>query len=296
MPSSAASLSGREIFLETILFQNGGVTLHAVADGPASGPVVLLLHGFPEFWYGWHRQIEPLAATGFRVVVPDQRGYNLSSKPSGVAAYALTELVSDVIAIADQLGQEKIFLAGHDWGAAVAWSAALLHPQRIAKLVVLNVPHPSVMRKFLSTHPRQFLRSWYMFFFQLPWLPEALFSAFDFRVGSRSILRSSRPGTFSAEDLAQYRSAWSQPGALTAMIHWYRALFRTRVRFQDKTVRVPTRVLWGERDDFLLSEMAHESLRYCTSAELFTFANATHWLQHEEPARVSELLIDFFRG
>ena len=286
----------RELSVEDLSFQNGAVGLHAIASGPKDGPVVLLLHGFPEFWYGWRRQIEPLAAASFRVIVPDQRGYNLSSKPSGVAAYALTELVSDVIAIADQLGREKIFLAGHDWGAAVAWSAALLHPQRIAKLTVLNVPHPSVMRKFLSTRPRQLLRSWYMFFFQLPWLPEALFSAFKFRVGSRALLRSSRPGTFSAEDLEQYRAAWFQPRAPTGMIHWYRALFRMRVKFPGKTVRVPTRILWGERDAFLLTEMARESLRYCTNAELFTFADATHWLQHEEPARVSELLIDFFRG
>jgi pimeloyl-ACP methyl ester carboxylesterase len=282
--------------VETLFFQNASVHLHAVAAGPRHGPVVLLLHGFPEFWYGWHRQIEPLAAAGFRVIVPDQRGCNLSSKPSAVTAYALTALVSDVIDIADQLGQEKIFLAGHDWGAAVAWSTALLHPQRVAKLVVLNVPHPSVMRKFLSEHPRQILRSWYVFFFQLPRLPEALFSAFNFRLGARSLLRSSRPGTFSDEDLAQYRAAWSQPGALTAMINWYRALFRTRIKFPDKTVRVPTRILWGERDAFLLTQMAHESLHYCANAELFTFANATHWLQHEEPARVSELLIDFFRG
>jgi epoxide hydrolase 4 len=281
--------------LESLAFKNGDVGLHAIADGPKDAPVVVLLHGFPEYWYGWHRQIEPLATAGFRVIVPDQRGYNLSGKPSGVAAYALTELVSDVIAIADQLGQAKIFLVGHDWGAAVAWSAALLHPQRIAKLAVLNVPHPSVMRKFLSTRPSQLFRSWYMFFFQVPWLPEALLSAFNFRLAARSLLRSSRPGTFSVEDLAQYRAAWSQPGALTAMINWYRALFRVRVKFPDKTVRVPTRILWGERDDFLLTEMAHESLRYCTSAELFTFANATHWLHHEEPARVSELLIDFFR-
>ncbi|HUC54683.1 MAG TPA: alpha/beta hydrolase [Candidatus Cybelea sp.] len=281
--------------METLSFQNGAVHLHVVAAGPRDGPVVVLLHGFPEFWYGWRRQIEPLAAAGFHVVVPDQRGYNLSSKPSAVAAYALTELVSDVMAIADQLGQEKIFLAGHDWGAAAAWSAALLHPQRIARLVVLNVPHPSVMRKFLSTHPRQLLRSWYMFLFQLPWLPEALFSACNFSIGARALLRSSRPGTFSAEDLARYCAAWSQPGAITSMINWYRALLRVAVKFPDKIVRVPTRILWGERDAFLLAEMAHESLRYCTSAELFTFANATHWLQHEEPARVSELLIDFFR-
>jgi pimeloyl-ACP methyl ester carboxylesterase len=282
--------------VETIHFQHGDVRLHAVAEGSKDGPVVLLLHGFPEFWYGWRKQIEPLTAAGFRVIVPDQRGYNLSSKPSGVAAYSLTELVSDVIAIADQLGQEKIYLAGHDWGAAVAWSAALLHPQRIAKVVILNVPHPSVMRKFVSRRPRQLLRSWYMFFFQLPWLPESLFSAFNFRMGVRALLRSSRPGTFSDEDLAQYRSAWSQPRAVTSMINWYRALFRTHIKFPDKTVRVPIRILWGERDAFLLVEMAHESLRYCSNAELFTFANATHWLQHEEPARVSELLIDFFRG
>jgi epoxide hydrolase 4 len=282
--------------LEEIVISNGSVQLHGAAAGPKDGPAVVLLHGFPEFWYGWRRQIEPLAAAGFRVIVPDQRGYNLSSKPSGIAAYALTELVSDVIAIADQLGQEKIFLVGHDWGAAVAWSTALLHPRRVTKLAVLNVPHPSVMRKFLSTRPLQLLRSWYMFFFQLPWLPEVFFSSFHFRAGSRSLLRSSRPGTFTAEDLAQYRAAWSQPGALTAMINWYRALFRTRAKFKDKTVRVPTRILWGERDAFLLAEMAHESLRYCANAELFTFANATHWLQHEEPARVAELLIDFFRG
>ncbi len=282
--------------VEYRLFKNGEVGLHAVAAGPEDGPVVVLLHGFPEFWYSWHRQIEPLSAAGFRVIVPDQRGYNLSSKPVGVSSYAVPELVSDVTAIADQLGRRKIFLAGHDWGAAVAWSTALLHPQRVAKLVVLNVPHPSVMRKFLSTRPRQFRRSWYMFFFQLPWLPEALFSAFNFRAGSRSLLRSSRPGTITAEDLAQYRAAWSQPGAITGMINWYRALFRTRIKFQNKTVRVPTRILWGERDDFLLTEMAHESLRYCASAELFTFANATHWLQHEEPARVSEALINFFRA
>ena len=282
--------------LESIAFQNGIVKLHAFASGPKDGPVVVLLHGFPEFWYSWNRQIAPLAAAGFRVIVPDQRGYNLSSKPSGVASYALTELVSDVIAIADQLDQQKIFLAGHDWGAAVAWSAALLHPQRIAKLAVVNVPHPSVMRKFLTTRLRQFRRSWYMFFFQLPWLPETLLSAFDYRVAARSLLRSSRPGTFLPEDLAQYRAAWSQPGAFTAMINWYRALFRFRTKFVNRTVHVPTRILWGKRDAFLLSEMAQESLRYCDNAELFTFADATHWLQHEEPARVSELLIEFLRS
>ena len=281
---------------EEQLFQNDDVTLHAIVAGRSDGPVIVLLHGFPEFWYGWHKQIEPLAAAGFRVVVPDQRGYNLSSKPRGAASYALTELVSDVISIADELGRQNIFLAGHDWGAAVAWSATLLHPERIAKLAVLNVPHPSVMRRYIYTSLPQALRSWYMFFFQIPWLPEAFLSAFDFRNASRALTASSRPGTFSAEDLAQYRKAWSHPGALTAMVNWYRAAIRYRTPFRDRTVRIPTRILWGERDKFLMPEMAQESLRYCANGELFTLADASHWLQHEEPEKVSEMLIKFFQS
>lgn len=282
--------------LEHLLFRNGDIQLHVVAAGPSTGPVAILLHGFPEFWYSWHRQIEPLASAGFRVIVPDQRGYNLSSKPRGAASYALPLLVSDVMAIADSLGAERIFLAGHDWGAAVAWSTAILRPQRIARLAILNVPHPSVMLRFLRSDLRQLRRSWYMFLLQLPVLPEMVFSAFHFRFGASALLRSSRPGTFSPEDLEQYRQAWSQPGALTGSMNWYRAAARHRAKFADPVVRVPTRILWGMRDAFLLSEMAEASLRYCTDAHLIQFPEASHWLQHEEPARVSELLVDFFRS
>src|SRR6202790_260371 len=132
---------GRSV--EYLSFKNGDVGLHAVAAGSEDGPVVILLHGFPEFWYSWHRQIEPLSAAGFRVIVPDQRGYNLSSKPAGVSSYAIASLVSHGLAIDHQLGREKIFLAGPAWGAAPPWSAALLHPSPIANLAVLNVPHPS---------------------------------------------------------------------------------------------------------------------------------------------------------
>jgi pimeloyl-ACP methyl ester carboxylesterase len=281
--------------LEHLTFHNGPIQIHAVAAGPPDAPVVILLHGFPEFWYSWHKQIAPLADAGFRVIVPDQRGYNLSSKPRGAANYALSHLTCDVLAIADQLGAQKFFLAGHDWGAAVAWSAALLHPQRVAKLAILNVPHPSVMLRYLKSNLRQVRRSWYMFLLQLPWLPELVFSAFDFRFGKNALVNSSRPNTFSLGDLALYRAAWSQPGALTATMNWYRAGARHRTKFPDSTVHVPTRILWGERDAFLLAEMAHASLRYCDNAELYTFADATHWLQHEEPDRVSQLLIDFFR-
>jgi epoxide hydrolase 4 len=279
---------------ETLNFANGQVRLNAVAAGPIDGPLVILLHGFPEFWRGWIAQIEPLSAAGFRVVVPDQRGYNLSSKPRGVESYSLTKLTSDVISIADQLGRERFLLAGHDWGAAVAWSTVLLHPQRVAKLAIANVPHPSVMRRHLKTDWRQMRRSWYIFFFQLPWLPEKLFRARNFRLGISALIRSSRPGTFSPEALAQYREAWSQPGTLTGMIHWYRAGLRVHARFPDGVVRVPTRILWGERDAFLGAQMAEESLRYCTDGELIRFPQASHWLQHEEPEEVWRLLVEFF--
>ena len=282
--------------LEDLTFRNGPIELHAVAAGPHDGPVVMLLHGFPEFWYSWHKQVDPLAGAGFRVVAPDQRGYNLSSKPRGVANYALVHLVSDVIAIADQLDARRFFLAGHDWGGAVAWSAATLHPQRIAKLGILNVPHPSVMLRYMNTNPRQIRRSWYMFLLQIPWLPEMIFRARDFRFGVNAFVNSSRPGTFTSEDIVQYRGAWSQPGALTGSMNWYRAAARHRSKLPDPIVHVPTRMLWGERDAFLLPQMAQDSLRYCDSAELYAFANASHWLQHEEPQRVCELLIDFFRG
>jgi len=281
---------------EELFFENDGIRLHAVTAGTKLGPVVVLLHGFPEFWYGWRNQIAPLAAAGFRVVALDQRGYNLSSKPPAVSDYAVPLLARDVLAVADQLGCERFYLAGHDWGAAVAWAVALQYPQRLHKLAIINVPHPAAMMHTLRTNPRQWLRSWYVLFFQLPCLPEAAFSAFNFYLGARSLLRSSRPGAFTVEDLDLYRAAWSQPGSISAAINWYRAFIRRWPRIADPQVHTPTRILWGKHDMFLLSEMAQDSLRYCDSAELTYFPEATHWVHHEEPERVNQLLLEFFKN
>jgi pimeloyl-ACP methyl ester carboxylesterase len=282
--------------LADLRFERDEVRLHAVATGSKNGPLVILLHGFPEFWYSWRKQIGPLADAGFRVVVPDQRGYNLSSKPEAIADYAIGNLVADLIFIAEQLDSERFYLAGHDWGAAVAWATALWHPQRLRKLAILNVPHPAVFLHALRTNPRQMLRSWYMAFFQLPRIPESRFSANNFAIGIRSLVSSSRPGTFTADDLDRYREAWSHPDTVTAMINWYRAVARHRPPLPaDPRVHVPTRILWGQRDMFLLPEMARESVAYCGSAELTYFPEATHWLQHEEPEAVSAALIEFFR-
>jgi epoxide hydrolase 4 len=269
-------------------FERDGVRLHAIEAGPEDGPLYILLHGFPEFWYGWRKQIPVLASAGYRVVAPDQRGYNTSGKPSELSGYGMSELSADVLSIADSLGRSTFSLAGHDWGAAVAWAVALRWPDRLEKLRILNVPHPAVMMRHLQRDPGQLLRSWYMFFFQTPALPEALFR----RTGQRMLINTSRSGCFTREDLEMYTGSWKQPGCATGMINWYRALLRTRPpRLEDPLVRVPTTIVWGRKDRFLKPEMARESLEFCPDGKLVYLENATHWVQHEEPVQVNALLL-----
>jgi pimeloyl-ACP methyl ester carboxylesterase len=271
-----------------------GVSLHVVEAGPKEGPLVILLHGFPEFWYGWHRQIGPLAEAGYRVLVPDQRGYNTSSKPEGVTDYRIDRLGADILALIDDAGRERATVFGHDWGAVVAWWLGSHHPGRLERLGILNVPHPVVMRRHLLTNPRQMLRSWYILFFQLPWLAEALFRVRDGRLAARALQVSSRRGTFDDGTLARYREAWSQPGALRSMVNWYRAVPRWMTQpFQPARVPVETLMIWGARDVALGREMAAPSLDWCDRARLIVFEKASHWVQHEEAEAVTGLMKTF---
>jgi pimeloyl-ACP methyl ester carboxylesterase len=282
--------------LESTYLQTNGVRLHVILAGPQDGPLVVLLHGFPEFWRGWLKQIEPLAAAGFRVVVPDQRGYNLSDVPKAVRAYRLEELGKDVVGLLDALGRTDCYLVGHDWGAMVAWHTALTFPERVAKLAILNVPHPAVMVDFLKKNPSQLRKSWYIAFFQIPMLADWLVSRDNFSYAAAALTRSSRRGTFGEADLAEYRQAWKNSGGLTGMLNWYRALVRYRpARTTDQHLHMPVRILWGKRDAFLSFEMAEASAQYCDQAEVTLFEKATHWVQHEEAAAVSAALIDFFK-
>jgi len=285
-PDTAADRPG-----ESVVVATNGIRLHTRQAGPDDGPLVIVLHGFPEFWEGWHRQIEPLAAAGYRVIVPDQRGYNRSDKPDGVASYHIAELAADVIGLIDDAGRETAAVAGHDWGAAVAWWLALSYPARINSLTAVNVPHPTVMEDTLLSSLSQLRKSWYMFAFQLPVLPETIATANNCRALQRGLTESSRPGTFSATDLKRYREAWTQPGAVTAMINWYRAMGRYRPRPPQQQVSVPTLVMWGQQDEFLEPSMAEESLAYCDDAELVTFPSATHWVLHERPEETAEELL-----
>ncbi len=270
-------------------------TLHVVQAGPVDGPLLILLHGFPEFWYGWRAQIPYFAAAGYRVWAPDQRGYNLSAKPRGLDAYRIDLLASDVVGLVAAAGRERAYLVGHDWGAAVAWWTAVLYPERLYKLGILNVPHPLVMARHLRQSAAQLRKSWYMFFFQLPWVPEAATRVANWRAGVKALQGSSRPGTFTAEDLARYRLAWGRPGAFTGMLNWYRAMLqRPPKRVNDVRVQVPTFIIWGMQDMFLDYEMVEPSISLCADGRYRLIPEATHWVQHEEPEQVNQQLTQFF--
>jgi len=271
--------------------------LHYVEAG--EGPLVVLLHGFPEFWYGWRLQIPALAAAGFRVVAPDMRGYNTSSKPPGVAAYDVDRLAVDVRDLIQERGAQAARVAGHDWGAVAAWVTAMNHPEVVERLAILNVPHPRQMLHGLR-RPRQLVKSWYMFFFQLPWLPERTARADRWRFFRAWALGSATsPGAFTAQDIDRYVEAWSQPGAATATINYYRAVFRQSPRRNEARIRVvqaPTLVIWGERDRYLGRELAHPDPADVANLErVVRLSDASHWVQHDEPERVNQLLTEFFR-
>lgn len=283
-----------ESIIEHQLVKVNGITLHVVTAGPKDGEPVVLLHGFPEFWYGWKHQIPALAAAGFRVIVPDQRGYNQSDKPKGLDPYTIDHLTGDVVALIEAMGYTSANVVGHDWGAIVAWSLAILHPDRVRKLGILNVPHPVVFQKTLRKNFGQLLKSWYVFSFQLPSLPEWMMARGDYSFAATMIKRSGKPTTFSDADLEKYKAAWRNQGAMTGMINWYRAYVqKPPVTPENVRLSMPTLMIWGAKDQFLSASMAQPSIDLCDDGKLVMIEDATHWVQHDAAAQVSGLLLDF---
>jgi pimeloyl-ACP methyl ester carboxylesterase len=255
---------------------------------------VILLHGFPEFWFGWRHQIGPLSAAGYRVIVPDQRGYNLSDKPLGVENYDVDRLADDVVALAAQYTNQPVDLIGHDWGAVAAWWTATRYPERLRKLAVLNCPHPAIWRNAMDNDPVQRRASWYVRAFQIPWLPEALLRAGNFR-SALEALRQSK-AALSDQDAERYREAWRQPGALTAMINWYRAILRHKFDvIAPASLKVPVQIIWGKQDPYALPALAEASKALCAEVQLTYLPDATHWVAHDEPERVNAILLDFLK-
>ena len=282
------------IGLEDGYAQLGDVRLHYVEAG--DGPLVVLLHGFPEFWFGWRRQIPALAEAGFRVVAPDLRGYNLSSRPAGVAAYDTDLLAADVRDLIRERGADRAFLVGHDWGGGVAWATAIEPSggRGAAGDTQLPPSAPDAAGPAATAPARQVL-------------VHVLLPASAVAGAPRARTRLARPfagpsttpgpGRSRQQDIAHYVEAWSQPGAMTAMLNYYRASFRQRRQTRERSgaVQAPTLVIWGERDRYVGPELAEPDRADVPNLErVERLPDASHWVQHDEPERVGQLLIEFF--
>lgn len=268
-----------------------GLKLHVVEAGVEGAPLVMLLHGFPEFWWAWRKQITPLAAAGYHVVVPDLRGYNLSDAPKGMKHYRLDMLVADILALADSYGAERFDLVGHDWGSLITWWVAAYHPGRLGHAVMMDGPHADVWRRQTMKHPTQALRSTYIAAFQIPWLPEAALEAFDFAALRATMRGSAQKDTFEAGALDHYTEAW-RLGSISAMLDYYRALHQ-RKGSQTPRIRVPSLILWGSEDRFLERHVMEACLELCDNGCFLIIEGATHWLHLDRPERVTAEIMMF---
>ena len=290
------AVAGLGVPAERRWIRAGDLEFHAVEAGPEDGPLALLLHGFPECWYSWRHQIPALVEAGYRVVAPDQRGYNLSDKPQGVQYYQIDRLTGDIGALIRALGRERAVLVAHDWGGVAAWRFAIDHPEAVDRLVVMNAPHPAAFFRALRSDRSQLLKSWYMFAFQLPWLPEALLTLSPM-ASARLFFRGTavRPGAFSDADLEVMATALAQPGAMRCMIDWYRAAFRFRTAGEARPVEAPTLLIWAEDDVALGNSLASGLERWVPDLQVRYIANCGHWVQNEALDEVNERMLAFLQ-
>ena len=287
----AAAEGALGLELEAGRVDAGEVELFVVQAGPADGPPVLLLHGFPEFWYAWHRPMAVLAAAGFRAIAPDQRGYAGSDKPPEIDAYAVERLADDAAGLLGALGHESACVAAHDWGGGVAWQLALRHPGRVRKLFVLDTPHPDAGQGYVS---EEAATSWYRTAFQIPYFPEWLSRLGHWRILTGMLRDTARPGAFPDAKLELYRSAWDQDGAYSSMVNWYRASFRAAdYTGPPRRIALPTLVAVAADDAFIPGDLTRRSSALLDDGRLLELGSGTHWVLQEEPERIGDLLVEW---
>ncbi len=263
-----------------------------VAQAGEGKKLAFCLHGFPELHYSWRFQIPLLVEQGYRVWAPNMRGYGGSSKPATVRDYALDHLCADVAALIDASGAEEVTLIAHDWGAIVAWAFAIQKIRPLSRLIIMNVPHPMVGRREIR-HWRQLRRSWYIFFFQIPWLPEFLISRRKGEAIRRAFSNMAQDqSNFSDKVLDVFAKTALRPGSLTAMLNYYRALVRHRdvVDLEDKQLDTPTLMIWGEEDSALNIKCAEGTEQWVSDLELHRLPGVSHWVQQEAPEKVNAIL------
>ena len=279
-------------YAKSSYLETNGIRLHYMSAG--EGPLMLFLHGFPEFWYSWRHQLGAFGRD-YKAVALDLRGYNDSDKPKEKSAYALPELVEDVAGAIRALGYERCTLVGHDWGGAIAWSFAYAYPEMLEQLIVMNLPHPAKFAAGLKT-PQQLLRSWYIALFQLPVLPEFLLSANNY-AAIRSAFKGQAidPNAFTEQDLDMYVGAAAKPHALTSMLNYYRNILRPRGLFdrQWNVLEVPTLMIWGEQDKALGKDLTYGTGDYVRDFEIRYIPDCSHWVQQEQPVLVNQFMRDF---
>ena len=282
-----------------------GVRLHYMTAG--QGRLIMFLHGFPEFWYEWKKQLAHFSRD-HQAVAPDMRGYNLSSKPADVAQYELKLLVEDVRALADHLGHKRLVLAGHDWGGVVAWAFAATHPEYLEQLIIINAPHPAVFDRELRQNPAQQQASQYMLVFRTP-AAEQMISAGNFSALDHTLLQPGiTQGYFGPEDREAYLQAWLQPGAITGGLNYYRAAHAgppagpeqraEELAAQVKALRieVPTLVIWGEKDPYLLTGNLNGLEQYVPALTVRRVPDGSHWVIHEQPELINSYIREFIEG
>lgn len=274
--------------------QIGDVNLHYATAGTGER-LVILLHGFPEFWYSWRHQIEVLSRD-FTVVAPDLRGYNLSSKPPRIADYKIANMVDDVTGLIRHLGRRQAAVVGHDWGASIAWATAEKYPEYVSKLAALQVPPWAAWQQ--NAGWQQYLASWYMFLFQIPGLPEWVLSRRDFDLPEQGLRETNRRNaTFTEEDIAEFKKSWRATGALTSPLNYYRANFVERFfarRGDNVKIIVPTLFIYGEKDKYILPATVRNVGRFVDARFVeVRIPDAGHWVQQEAPLQVSTALLDF---
>ena len=281
-----------EKYLQHDYIISNGVRLHYVTQG--EGKLILLLHGFPEFWYSWRHQI-PELAQNYKVVALDLRGYNDSEKPLGKKAYTIPELIKDIKGVIEGLGYENCVLVGHDWGGMLAWQFAYAYPDLVEKLIVLNLPHPAKFAQALTSNPQQMLRSWYVMMFQLPLLPEFLFQIDDNQlIANLFVETATNQNAFTPHDLRVYKEATAKPGALTAMLNYYRHNFQQIfARQQWSILNVPTMMIWGENDTALGKELTYNTQEYVRDLTIHYIPDSGHWVQQEKPELVNQYIEEF---
>ncbi len=272
------------------------IELHVARAG--EGPPVILLHGFPEHWISWRRQVAPLVTAGYSVWMPDLRGYHLSERPVGREAYHLRYLVEDVACVVRATGYPRAHLGGHDWGGIIAWTFAGAHPELLERLVIFNAPHVRLYLDKVWRSPQMF-RSWYVLFFLLPRVPERVLAARDFRAVREMFRRASaRSNAFSEEDIEQYVRALAQPGALTAALNYYRAALLSPGGLElarSAQVEAETLVLWGERDPALDLRLLDGLEQVVPRIHVHRIPSVGHWVQNEAPEEVNCALLAFLK-